>query len=449
MNRHKRKNRKKLLKKKEDDEYRPTEVLSQDEIDVLLTAMAQGDTEPETFTSRCYDRRIKIYDFKRPDKFSKEQIRTVSIIHETIAKRISTVLSSYLRHNCNFHVASVDQLTYEEFIRSIPTPTTLSLIGLDPLKGSMIMEIDPAISFAILDILYGGSGSNFNSQHELTELEQKVMENIILKFYEPLKEGWEKVFNLSPSLKQLTTNPYMIQIVPASEMVILVTIEARIEISEYKKPKTESGVEGMINICLPAVFINPIMDKLCSSTWYSAPDKKEGKINKKLIQSLEVDVVAELGKKILPYGILNTLNIGDDISFEKNESATIKVNNHTLFEGDVLSFKDNNKPYTVKLTKKLDMIEDNYMETKNNVVPSGIDLNDVAIQITAELGRTKKQIKDILTFGEGTIVELDKLAGEPVDLFANNVLIARGEVVVIDENFGVRITELIANDIGD
>jgi flagellar motor switch protein FliM len=444
MNRHKRKNRKKLLKKKEDDEYRPTEVLSQDEIDVLLTAMAQGDREPETFTPRCDNRRIKIYDFKRPDKFSKEQIRTVSIIHETIAKRISTVLSAYLRHNCHFHVASVDQLTYEEFIRSIPTPTTLSLIGLDPLPGSMIMEIDPAISFAIIDILYGGSGSNFNCQHELTELEQKVMENIIYKFFDPLKEGWEKVFNLNPSVKQLTTNPYMIQIVPATEMVILVTIEAKVEISEYKKPNTESGVEGMINICLPAVFINPIMDKLCSSTWYSAPDKKEGKLNKKLIQSFEVDIIAELGKKILPYRDLKDLTIGDDIEFGRNNIATIKINNHTLFEGNVIPYKK-----AVKLTKKLDMIEDNYMETKNNVVPNGIDLNDVAIQITAELGRTKKQIKDILTFSEGTIIELDKLAGEPVDLFANNVLIARGEVVVIDENFGVRITELLASDIGD
>lgn len=68
---------------------------------------------------------------------------------------------------------------------------------------------------------------------------------------------------------------------------------------------------------------------------------------------------------------------------------------------------------------------------------------DVFMEMTVELGRTKKTIKDILGMGEGTIIELDKLAGEPVDILVNHKPIAKGEVVVIDENFGVRVTEIL------
>jgi len=69
---------------------------------------------------------------------------------------------------------------------------------------------------------------------------------------------------------------------------------------------------------------------------------------------------------------------------------------------------------------------------------------DVYMEMTVELGRTKKQIKEILGMGEGTIIELDKLAGEPVDILVNHKPIAKGEVVVIDENFGVRVTEILS-----
>lgn len=68
---------------------------------------------------------------------------------------------------------------------------------------------------------------------------------------------------------------------------------------------------------------------------------------------------------------------------------------------------------------------------------------DVKMEMTVELGRTERTIKNILGMGEGTIIELDKLAGEPVDILVNHKPIAKGEVVVIDENFGVRVTEIL------
>ncbi|MGG3455685.1 flagellar motor switch phosphatase FliY [Paenibacillus rhizolycopersici] len=71
-------------------------------------------------------------------------------------------------------------------------------------------------------------------------------------------------------------------------------------------------------------------------------------------------------------------------------------------------------------------------------------LMDIPLKVTVELGRTQRQIKDILELSQGSIIELDKLAGEPVDILVNNKLIAKGEVVVIDENFGVRVTDIVS-----
>jgi len=71
-------------------------------------------------------------------------------------------------------------------------------------------------------------------------------------------------------------------------------------------------------------------------------------------------------------------------------------------------------------------------------------LYDIPLQVTVELGRTKRSVKDILELTGGSIIELDKLAGEPVDILVNSRLIAKGEVVVIDENFGVRITDIVS-----
>jgi flagellar motor switch protein FliN/FliY len=71
-------------------------------------------------------------------------------------------------------------------------------------------------------------------------------------------------------------------------------------------------------------------------------------------------------------------------------------------------------------------------------------LLDIPLQVTVELGRTKRSVKEILELSSGSIIELDKLAGEPVDILVNNRLVAQGEVVVIDENFGVRVTDIVS-----
>ncbi|HYW81706.1 MAG TPA: flagellar motor switch protein FliM, partial [Spirochaetia bacterium] len=263
-----------------------TEVLSQDEIDQLLTAISSGEVATEEVSAPTDQRKIKIYDFKRPDKFSKDQIRTVSIMHETFARQTTTALSSQLRSLAHVHVASVDQLTYEEFIRSIPNPTTIAVINMDPLKGSAILEIDPAVTFSIIDRLFGGQGEGAKFTRELTDIEASVIEGIIVRILGNLREAWATVIDLRPRLGQIETNPQFAQIVPPSEMVVLVTLETKV-----------GEVEGMMNFCIPYLTIEPIIPKLSAQYVYSSMRRGTTTENLSMLRErlagIEINVVAE------------------------------------------------------------------------------------------------------------------------------------------------------------
>ena len=236
-----------------------TEVLSQDEIDQLLNALTSGEVDAEDMSKNQDQRKIKLYDFKRPDKFSKDQIRTISMIHETFARLTTTGLSAQLRTLAHVHVASVDQLTYEEFIRSIPNPTTLAVIDMEPLKGNAILEMDPSITFAIIEKLFGSKSDTIAKiNRELTEIESAVIEGIIVRILGNMREAWSNVIDLRPRLGRIEVNPQFAQIVPPTDMVVLITLETKI-----------GDQEGMTNFCIPYITIEPVISKLSGQYWYS------------------------------------------------------------------------------------------------------------------------------------------------------------------------------------
>ena len=436
--RRKRKNYKRQRKAKKDEDI-PTEVLSQEEIDQLLTAINAGYTDEDFDYHKDHRdcRKIKIYDFKRPDKFSKEQIRTMSIIHEMFARLATTCLSAQLRSMVHVHVASVDQLTYEEFIRSIPTPTTLAIINFHPLHGNAIMEIDPSITFSIIDRLAGGTGEEIKSQHELTDIEQSLMEEIIVRLLDNLREAWTQVIDLQPKLAQIDTNPQFAQIVPPTEMIVLVTFEARVD-----------DIEGMINLCIPYITIETVIERLTAAYWYGNKCPPSKSYSLFCRDEIPVKITAEILRRtysikeindwkvetvLLPLRYLTPnhcyLRLGD------RRVWVCKIyNDEKWYPKQIEIISTTNTPFGTE-----GMIMD--MSKINPIVADA--LATAGITISVELGSTAKPVKEILTMGEGTIVELDKLAGEPVDVKANGVLIAKGEVVVIDENFGVRITEIL------
>jgi flagellar motor switch protein FliM len=326
------------------------EVLSQDEIDQLLSAISAGEISTEEVHAPKDQRKIKIYDFKRPDKFSKDQIRTVSIMHETFARLTTTSLSAQLRSLVHVHVASVDQLTYEEFIRSIPNPTTLAVVDMDPLKGSAILEIDPAITFSIIDRLFGGQGEGAKFSRELTDIEQSVMEGIIVRVLGNLRESWSTVIDLRPRLGGIETNPQFAGIVPPSEMVVLVTLETKV-----------GEVEGMMNLCIPYLTIEPIISKLSGQYWYSSARRGTTAENLNILRdrltTVSVILTAEVGEMEVTVRDVLALRAGDIIRLDSvrvNDPMVLKVGDRRKFlcRPGVLGNK-----VAVQIVKKLEDIE--------------------------------------------------------------------------------------------
>ena len=313
-----------------------TEILSQDEIDALLTAVSQGEPGGEPDLGSAFSqsssssgggtptksgkekKRLKVYDFRRPDKFSKDQIRTLQMMHETFARLTTTSLSATLRTMVHVHVVSVDQLTYEEFTRSIPSPTTLGIVNMDPLKGSSVVEIDPSVTFAIIDRLFGGKGEPLKTNRELTEIELSVIEGIIVRLLGNLRESWANAIDLRPRLGNIEINPQFAQIVPPNSMVVLTTFDTKV-----------GDVEGMMNFCIPYITIEPIISKLSAQYWYSSIRKgittENFNLIKDQISDVRIEVVAKLSETELSYRDIASIQVGDIIRLKDTIHTDVDI----------------------------------------------------------------------------------------------------------------------------
>ena len=304
------------------------DVLSQNEIDELLSAISTGVVNAENIKQEQKQKKIKLYDFKRPDKFSKDQIRTLYMLHENFARLLNTYLSAHLRTMVQVSVASVDQLTYEEFIRSMPNPSVISIFEMRPLSGNALMEINPSIVFSIIDRLFGGVGTPPAKPRELTDIEQSIVARLVNKALESLSEAWRQVVNIEPRLEVIESNPQFTQIVPPNDMVVIITLQTRI-----------AQTEGFINLCIPYLVLEPIMPKLTTSFWVASSIARAGsktnvtQIQKKLERTL-VPLMVELGKINVTVGEMLDLTVGDVIRLDSkvNEELPIIIGQHQKFK---------------------------------------------------------------------------------------------------------------------
>jgi flagellar motor switch protein FliM len=234
--------------------------LSQNEIEQLLGAISKGEISGEegNLQQQYQQPKIKIYDFKRPDKFTREQIKSISLIHESFSQNAAAALSAELRSPTHLNVASVDQLTYEELMRAVPNPTTLAVLDMPPLRGRALLEIDPSLTFSIIDRLTGGQGDSSKVSRGLTALEKPIISQTVRELMRHLRTAWSTILDLRPSVLSLENNPLLITIVPPKEMVTLITFEMKI-----------GEVEGLMILCLPFLTIEPVIPKLSARYWYS------------------------------------------------------------------------------------------------------------------------------------------------------------------------------------
>lgn len=305
------------------------EILSQEEIDALLSAVSDGDVPVEEPRKKAQKKTVAVYDFSRPDRVSKDQMRTLQMIHESFARIFSTSLAAHLRSAVEVNLVSVDQLTYAEFIMSLPNPTCINILSIASLEGKAILEINPTLVFSIIDRLLGGRGQPIKENRELTEIEQKIIERYITLVLEVLKESWQRITPLDFKLESRETNPQFTQIVAPGETVVLIAFEI----------KAGQG-SGIMSICIPYVILAPLAVKLSAQHWISASQKEgNNKENLSLLRSnlerTKIDFTALLGTTTMTIQDLIRLQVEDVICLDTtiDDKLVLKVGNLAKFYG--------------------------------------------------------------------------------------------------------------------
>ncbi|MBY9081893.1 flagellar motor switch protein FliM [Paenibacillus sp. HN-1] len=311
------------------------DVLSQNEIDALLAALSSGEMDADELKKEETQRKIRSYDFKRALRFSKDHIRSLTRIHENFARYLTTYFSAQLRTFVQINVVQVEQLPYDEFIRSIPKMTILNIFEAEPLEGRMVMEVHPNIAFAMLDRLLGGIGTAPTKVNTLTEIETTIMERIFSRCFESLQEAWKTVLDIEPRLEALETNPQFMQIVSPNETIALISLSTKI-----------GDTTGMINLCIPHVVLEPIMARLSVHQWFVSEkktrDDEEIQAIRTNVTRAQLPIVAELGESKISVSEFLGLGIGDVISLNRTVETglSVKVGDRLKFIGSPGVVKD-------------------------------------------------------------------------------------------------------------
>ena len=299
------------------------DVLSQNEIDNLLSALNSGEFDPNE-ASETDDRQIKDYDFARPSKFSKEHLRTLEFIFEHYARLLSTNLPVYLRKNVQVEVMHSEAVTYQEFSNSLSNPVILGVVNFAPLDGNIIMEMSTELGFAIVDRMLGGGGKPLEKNREFTEIELTIIERV-----------------LEPVLERIETNSQFAQFVTPNEMTSIVTMSIKI-----------GEVEGLMNVCIPYAVLEPVIDKVNTKYWYSTSvatgDGTYRDYLEESLQRAQIPVRAIMGRSAISVNDFIHLQPGDIIKVNTRleDELDIYVGNIKKFSAIPGAYEDS---YAVKI----------------------------------------------------------------------------------------------------
>ncbi|MEX0875959.1 MAG: flagellar motor switch protein FliM [Phycisphaerales bacterium] len=316
-------------------------MLDQNEVDALLAAVDTGggavpdDDDGQRIFSRSRKDlssvEIRQYDFKRPERVSKDQMMALETLHEAFARNFGASLSGFLRTIVEVRVAACEQMTYGEFVSGLPNPTSYNLIQPDGLEGQMCLEVSPLIIYPIIDRLLGGTNQDlFIPQRPMTAIEQRLISNVLRRGLDALSEAWESVRPLKFEITAHESNPQLVQIVPPNEVVMVIGLEVRM-----------ASRAGTMNLCIPYNVIEPVMEELSSQSWFAVSrSDQDGKTGQRIDRSLDqagVDVRAVLAETTITLRDLSEMKEGDLIvtSTSSKDTAMILVGNEPKFRANV------------------------------------------------------------------------------------------------------------------
>lgn len=297
------------------------QVLSQQEIDSLLNALNTGEIDPSAIKKEEEKDKIKSYDFRRPVKLSKEYINTLYMIFENFSKMAGNSMSNLIHSNVEIKIGAVEQISYDEFIRSIPNPTLMGVFTSKPLGGNQILEINPQFCMQVVELMTGGSQSQYSrdskKKDSFTDIELGILEEVVLGILKAFEGAWKEIIDVKTELGSVDTNPQLVQNMSPNEPIVLISF-----VVELFKNKS------FMNICIPYMSFENIIDKLSMRNWFDF-EKDSGDFYKEIlserIKSLQVNLEVNLGNSIITVDDFLHLEDGDIIQLDKKINSPLKM----------------------------------------------------------------------------------------------------------------------------
>ena len=316
------------------------DVLSQSEIDNLLSALNSGEFDPAD-SEKEDEKQVKDYNFARPSKFSKDHLRTLVFIFEHYARLLSTHLPSYLRRNVQVEVMHAEAATFQEFSNSLSNPVLLGVVNFAPLEGTIIVEMASSLGYTIVDLMLGGSGVPLDKPREFTEIELSIIQRIMMVCTNLLIEPWANVQKINPTLERIETNSQFAQFVSPNEMTSIITMNIKV-----------GDVEEVMNICIPYAVVEPVIDKINTKYWYSTSEIKDDDRYRNFIEDnihkAKIPVRAIMGRSAISVNDFIHLQPGDIIKINTKieDELDVYVGNIKKFSALPGAYED---AYAVKI----------------------------------------------------------------------------------------------------
>ena len=319
-----------------------SEVLDQSEIDALLASVATdqpaestqapaavAQASPQMAPTARPERDVSTYDFKRPERVSKDHIRALGTIHDGFARNFGATLSGFLRTIIDVRVVGVEQLTYSEFIHSLPNPTCFVILQAPPLEGQMCLELSPLIVYPIVDRLLGGTNSDlYIPQRPLTSIEWRLINRLVERALSHLSEIWRNLVDAHFQVVDVESNPQLVHIVAPTEVVVFITFEIKM-----------GQCAGTMSMCIPFNTIESVLSKLTTQSWFGyktkgASDVQQRRLMRNLTRSV-VHATAYLGCTRVKLAELRDLRPGDLLHLDKRvtEDLIVQIEGRNKYAG--------------------------------------------------------------------------------------------------------------------
>jgi flagellar motor switch protein FliM len=304
-------------------------VLSQEEIDDVFRNLRETPAEQDAAAQ------AEPYDFRRPDRIAKDQLRAIHLLHENFARSLAASLSAYLRAYVAVNLVSVEQLSFMEFLQCLPSPTCLVSLGMNPYEGNAVLEMNPALVFPIFEMLLGGTARTLlKINREITEIEQSVLDGLFRITLQDLKSAWQAVTALEFAIESHETEPQLLRILAPNEAVVAVSMEVRI-----------GENAGMMNIGIPSIVVKMLRHKF-DQQWsvrrsHSSEDEQARIL--RLARSARITLDARLTGPTMTVADLMELKPDDVLTFDfpVGRPVDLTLNGRLKYRGQVVS--TNNK----------------------------------------------------------------------------------------------------------